>query len=268
MRYRSPRSSSQKAPSKPAQTQTSVRVVKLVIAFQGTAYGGWQSQLTGKTLQEIVMAALARALNEKVHVQGSSRTDSGVHAQAFVAHFKTKSLMTDEKILRATNYFLPGDIVIRSALSTKASFHAQYSAKGKTYQYVIWNSRVRPPYDVAPYALWKPVPMDVARMKLAAKYLVGKHDFSAFRDSGEEEKDPVRKVKSLKIVKTGSKITITVVGDGFLRHMIRVIAGTLIEVGRGKLAPTDVKRILLSKDRKQAGPTIKAQGLTLLKVHY
>ncbi len=245
-----------------------MRQIKVVIAFQGTQYGGWQSQLTGKTLQEVFMASLARALNEKVHVQGSSRTDAGVHAKAFVAHFKTKSLMTDEKILQATNYFLPPDIVILSAKTVKPSFHAQYSAKAKTYQYVIWNSRVRPPYDVAPYALWKPPTMDVAKMRQAAKFLVGKHDFSAFRDSGEDEKDPVRRIRSIKIAKAGPKISITVIGDGFLRHMIRVIAGTLMEVGRGRFTPQEVRMILQSKDRKKAGPTIKAQGLTLIKVHY
>jgi tRNA pseudouridine38-40 synthase len=185
-----------------------------------------------------------------------------------VAHFATKSQMTDEKIVQATNYFLPPDIVVLSAKTVKPSFHAQYSAKGKTYQYVIWNSRVRPSYDVAPYALWKPTALDVAKMRLAAKVLVGKHDFSAFRDSGEDERNPVRTIRSLKITKVGSKIAITVIGDGFLRHMIRVIAGTLVEVGRGRFTPEQVRVILNSKDRKKAGPTIQAKGLTLIKVHY
>jgi len=245
-----------------------MRTVKLVIAFQGSRYDGWQSQLTGKTLQEVFEKQLARILTEKTNLTSSSRTDSGVHARGLVAHFKTKSALPDFKLQAALNYYLPEDVLVLSAKTMPSDFHARYHAKSKTYEYLIWNSRTRPAYDLAPYCLWHGGPLDVAKMRQAARVLVGKHDFSAFRDSGDEEKDPVRTIYAIVIRKTGPKVSIRVRGNGFLRHMVRIVAGTLIQAGRHKLTIEDIKSGLASKNRKKTGPTSKALGLTLLKVQY
>jgi tRNA pseudouridine38-40 synthase len=245
-----------------------VRVVRLLIAFQGTRYEGWQSQKNGKTLQEIFEKYLAKILKAKTDLISSSRTDSGVHARGMVAHFKTRAKLPDNKIQDALNYYLPQDAVVLSAKTVPPSFHARYAAKYKVYEYVIWNSRTRPAYDLAPFCLWQTTGLNVSKMRKAAKELLGKHDFSAFRDSGDKEKNPVRNIHSILIRKNGPKIAIRVRGNGFLRHMVRIIAGTLIEVGRGKLPPTRVKHILESQDRTQSGPTSQPHALTLLKVAY
>ena len=245
-----------------------MRTVKVLIAFQGTHYAGWQSQRNGKTLQEIFETILTKIFKEKINIHGSSRTDAGVHAKGFVAHFKTKSALSDPKIKNALNYYLPRDIVVLSAKTETDSFHARFSAKSKTYQYEIWNHRTRPTYDKAPYVLWVTPKLDVRAMRKAAKFLIGRHDFNSFRDSGEEERKTVRTLKRLTISKKGVSIILKITGDGFLKHMVRVIAGTLIDVGRKKMLPETIPVILKSKNRRLAGPTAKALGLTLLKVHY
>ncbi len=245
-----------------------MRTVRLLIAFQGTRYDGWQSQLTGKTLQEVFEKQLARILTVKTNLTSSSRTDSGVHARGMVAHFKTKSTLPDSKLRAALNYYLPEDVLVLSAKTMADDFHARYHAKSKIYEYLIWNSRTRPLYDLAPYCLWYGGSLDVTKMRKAARVLIGKHDFSAFRDSGDEEKDPVRTLYSIVIRKTGPKVSIRVRGNGFLRHMVRILVGTLIQTGRGKATPESVRIALHSKNRKLSGPTSKALGLTLLKVQY
>jgi tRNA pseudouridine38-40 synthase len=245
-----------------------MRTVKLVIAFQGTRFDGWQSQRTGKTLQELFEKLLERILKEKTDLVGSSRTDKGVHAQGFVAHFRTKNRLPDAKIKDALNFYLPEDVLVRSAETVSAGFHARYHARSKTYEYLIWNDRTRPSYDLAPFILWCPSKLDTRKMSQAARFFIGRHDFSAFRDSGDEEKDATRRIASLTVRKKGQKVSITVKADGFLRHMVRVIAGTLIEVGRGKLPIKDIKSLIASKNRKKSGPTAKPHGLTLLEVRY
>ncbi len=245
-----------------------MRTVRLVIAFQGTRYEGWQSQRSGKTLQEIFERHLAKILKEKATLISSSRTDSGVHAQGMVAHFRTKSNLPDAKLRDALNFYLPEDVLVRSAKTVPASFHARYGAKHKIYEYLIWNSRTRPAYNLAPFCLWHVSRLDPTKMRKAAKYVLGKHDFSAFRDSGDDERNPARTIHSILIHKNGPKISIKFRGNGFLRHMVRVLVGTLIEVGRGKLPISQIQHILASKDRKKAGPTAKPHGLTLLKVSY
>ena len=245
-----------------------MRTVRLLIAFQGTHYLGWQSQRNGKTLQELFETLLAKIFKEKINLHGSSRTDSGVHARGFVAHFKAPSALPDHKIKDALNFYLPQDVVVLSARTVADAFHARYHAKSKTYQYEIWNHRTRPVFDKAPFVLWVPTKLDVRAMRQAAKHLVGKHDFSAFRDSGDDERSAVRNIKSLTILKNGNNISIKVNGDGFLKHMVRIIVGTLISVGRGKLPTKHTITLLKSKDRKKSGPAAKSQGLTLLQVRY
>ena len=229
---------------------------------------GWQSQRNGKTIQEIFEAILAKILNEKVNIHGSSRTDAGVHAKGFVAHFTTKSRLTDTKLRDALNHYLPRDIVVLSAKTMRGPFHARFMATSKTYEYCIWNHPTRPSYERAPFVLWVPRKLNVSLMKKAARHLVGKHDFNAFRDSGEEDRRTVKHLKKCSVSKSGPLISIRVTANGFLKHMVRIIAGTLIDVGRGKLFHGHMITLLKSKDRKKSGSTIKPHGLTLLKVGY
>ena len=245
-----------------------MRTVKLVIGFEGTRYEGWQSQRKGNTIQEAFEKVLLRILKEKTHLISSSRTDSGVHARGLVAHFKTNNALPDIKLKHALNFYLPKDILVYSAKTVCDGFHARFHAKAKIYRYDIWNSFTRPLFD-APYVLWYPHPLNVSLMKKGAACLKGKHDFSAFKDSGDDQtKSHVRTIKRLSINKSKNLIRIEIEGDGFLRHMIRVIVGTLIQVAHKKIPPKRILDILKSGDRKKAGPTSKALGLTLVKVKY
>lgn len=245
-----------------------LRAVKLVIGFDGTRYEGWQSQRNNNTIQEILEKNLSKIFSgEKINLHGSSRTDSGVHAKGLVAHFSAQSALPDEKIKDALNFYLPGDIVVLEAATVGSDFHARYGAKSKIYQYDIWNDRTRPLFQ-APYVLWYPNSLNVTSMKKAAAHFIGEKDFRAFKDSGDEKKNTVRTVKKLSVQKKGSLIRITIQADGFLTHMVRVIAGTLMEAGRGRVRAADIPAILRSKDRRKAGPTAKALGLTLVKVIY
>ena len=243
------------------------RTVKLVIGFEGTRYEGWQSQKKDRTIQEVFEKILARILKEKTHLASSSRTDSGVHALGLVAHFKTKNPLSDPKIKHALNFYLPRDILVYSAKTVPDSFHARFHAKSKRYRYDIWNSPTRPLFE-APFVLWYPHRLHIALMRKAVSYLKGRQDFSAFKDRGDEKESSVRTIKRIVIKKNRELIRIEIEADGFLRHMIRIITGTLIDVGREKISPQRVKSILHSKERSKAGPTAKALGLTLVEVKY
>ena len=244
-----------------------MRVIRLLIGFIGTNYKGWQNQKKGNTIQEIFEKHLKRILKEKVSLISSSRTDSGVHALGLVAHFQTGSKLSDPKIKQALNFYLPRDIVVYSAKTVSRGFHARYHAKSKVYRYDIWNKPTRPLFE-APFVLWRPRILSVPLMKKAAALIKGRHDFSAFHDKGDDKKNFVRTVKRLSVHKTRGIVRIEIEADGFLRHMVRVIVGTLIEVGRERVAPQKIKDIFQSRDRSKAGPTAKAHGLTLVKVKY
>ena len=243
------------------------RTVKLVIGFQGTRYEGWQSQKKGNTVQEIFEKFLKKILKEEASLISSSRTDSGVHALGLVAHFRTKSALPDQKIKQALNFYLPKDILVRSAKTVPGDFHARFHAKSKVYRYQIWNLPTRPLFE-SPFVLWYPYALDARLMKRASLLFKGKHDFTAFQDKGDEKKNFVRTIKRFTVKKEKGVIHIEIEGDGFLRHMVRVIVGTLIEVGRKKISPESISQTLRSRDRSQAGPTAKAHGLTLIKVKY
>ncbi len=244
-----------------------LRTIRLLIGFDGTRYEGWQSQKNSRTIQEVFEKHLSRILSGKITLFGSSRTDSGVHAKGFVAHFQTQSRLPDPKIKDALNYYLPADIVVFKARTVKSGFHARYSAKSKIYQYDIWNDKTRPLFE-APFVLWYSGPLDLDKMKKASKHFLGRHDFFAFKDSGDDVKDTVRTIKKISVQKKGSLLRLLIEGDGFLTHMVRIIAGTLMEVGKGRIAPESIPAIIFSKKRAKAGPTAKPQGLTLLKVKY
>lgn len=243
------------------------RTVKLVIGFQGTHYEGWQSQKKGSAIQEVFERILTRIFKGKTLIIGSSRTDSGVHARGFVAHFRTQSRLSDAEIKTALNFYLPKDILTLSAKTAHSDFHARTHAKSKVYQYDIWNSRTRPLFE-EPFVLWHPQKLEVRLMQKAARYLIGRHDFGAFKDKGGETQSSVRTVKKLTLRKSKEKISVAIEADGFLMHMVRVIVGTLIEAGRKRIRPEQVKMILHSKNRSKAGPTVRPQGLSLIRVRY
>jgi tRNA pseudouridine38-40 synthase len=244
------------------------RTVKLVIGFEGTRYEGWQSQRKeGKTIQEVFERALYTIFEEKTNLVSSSRTDSGVHALGLVAHLKTKNPLPDDKLKAALNFYLPKDIVVFSVKTVRSTFHARFKAKSKLYRYDIWHSKTRPLFE-APFVFWYPHPLSINLMRKAAAPLVGKHDFNAFKDRGDEKLSTVRHIHSIRIKKVKEIIRIEITANGFLRHMVRIIVGTLIEAGRKRIKPKQIQQILLSKDRSKAGPTAKALGLTLVKVNY
>jgi tRNA pseudouridine38-40 synthase len=245
-----------------------VRTVKLIIGFIGTRYEGWQSQRNNRTLQELLEKSLFKILREKVPLISSSRTDSGVHALGLATHFKTQSKLPDSKLKQALNFYLPKDVIVFSVKTMPNDFHARYHAKSKVYRYSIWNSGTRPLFE-APFVWWCPQPLNLVLMRKAAAFLEGKHDFSAFKDAGGDDlKSAVREIKRITIRKKKSLLIVEVEGSGFLRHMIRIIVGTLVQAGRGKMAPQQVRTILRSKDRKLAGPTAKAKGLMLMRVKF
>ena len=243
------------------------RNIKLTLEYDGEDYHGWQRQPQVITIQGTIEEALAKILQEKVNLIGAGRTDAGVHARGQVANFKTKSSIPLKNLKAALNSLLPGDIVVRHAVQVPNDFHARYHAKSKSYCYTILNAPLPSPFH-RKYAYFFPHPLDKAAMKRAAKLLVGGHNFSSFRGTGTARENCLRKVKRLRILTEKELIRLDMEADGFLYNMVRIIAGTLLEVGRGKMAAGEVKRILRAKDRRQAGPTLPAQGLCLVKVKY
>lgn len=244
-----------------------IRKLKIIVEYEGTAYQGWQVQPAGPTIQGWLQNTLTRITGEKAAVVGSGRTDSGVHAEAQVAHFRTASKMTPRQFLMAFNSLLPRDIVVTRVEEPETDFHAQMSATGKIYRYTVLN-RAHPSALHFRRSTFMQYPLDVEAMSRAGAALVGEHDFSAFRAGNCEAKSPVRKIFRVDILREGEFIKMYFEGNGFLKHMVRNLVGTLLLVGRGKMPPEEVERILASRDRRHAGPTAPPQGLTLVKVFY
>ncbi len=244
-----------------------MRNIKLILEYDGTNYAGWQVQPNGASIQEIVQKAIAEITGEPdVRLIGSGRTDAGVHAAGQVAHFKTTSNIPAADLVRAINTKLPEDIAVLRAEDVPDDFHARYSARSKTYRYTILNAAVRRPLERHRAWLVR-APLDLAAMRRAAAALVGTHDFAAFQ-SKPQGKSSVRTVTRLDIVADGSRIDIWISANGFLYNMVRAIAGTLIEVGLGKIPPDAVAELLESRNRSAAGPTAPPQGLCLMEVQY
>ena len=241
--------------------------VMLTVAYDGTNYHGWQVQPNGETIEGILNRCLSELLGEDVAVTGASRTDSGVHALGNVAVFDTDSPIPADKISYALNRRLPEDIKVQKSEEVDDAFHPRHTASRKTYEYRIYCAPFPMPVRRL-YAHFTYVPMDVALMQSAAAYLVGTHDFKSFCSTEAQVETTVRRIDSLDVATEGKEIVIRVTGRGFLYNMVRIIAGTLMEVGRGHMAPEEVKRILDAKDRQTAGPTAPACGLTLMKILY
>lgn len=241
--------------------------IKLTIAYDGTNYCGWQVQPNGITIEEVINKALRKLTGEEITVIGASRTDSGVHAMGNVAVFDTETTIPADRIAVALNQRLPEDIVIVKSEEVAADFHPRYCDCSKTYEYHMINTRIPNPtkrltnYFVS-YVL------DIDKMRKAASYLVGEHDFVSFCNVRTDVENTVRCITELEILKCGDEITIRITGNGFLYNMVRIIVGTLIRVGRGFYEPEKVKEILEAKDRKAAGVTAPAHGLMLMEIEY
>jgi len=249
----------------------SLRTIKLIIEYDGTNFQGWQLQIPpNRTIQEEIEKALNKITKENVRVIGSGRTDSGVHALGQVAHFKTKSTLPTSTFLKALNYHLPKDISVLRVQQVKNTFHAQYSAKKKTYRYTILN-RVAPSAQAWNFVYQFPYPLNVADMKREAKVLVGRQDFKSFQAANtksKKEMSSIRTVNRLSIQKKGDLISLEIEANGFLYKMVRNIVGTLLDIGTGKLPKGSLKKILDQKNRAAASKTAPAHGLCLVKVKY
>ena len=245
--------------------------LKLTIAYDGANYAGWQIQKIGLGVQQVVEEAIAKIFQQQIRIHGSSRTDTGVHARAMIAHFDLpddRLRMPIIKVALALNAQLPEDIRVMEARAVPETFHARFDAKGKQYRYFIFNHAAMAP--LLRRSAWHvPQKLDLKAIRQAATFFKGKQDFAAFANNRNYEMETtVRTVHRCEVKKAGSLITIIIEGDGFLYKMCRGIAGTLIQVGQGKFSATDVKKMLVAKDRKIAGMTAPAHGLVLWKVFY
>ena len=241
--------------------------IKLVVAYDGTAYSGWQVQPGVKTIEGELNRCLSELLGEEIQVIGASRTDSGVHALCNVAVFDTGARIPGEKVSYALNQRLPEDIRIRESSEVDSDFHPRHCNSKKTYEYRILNAPFAIPTRRL-YTHFTYVPLDVELMQKGADYLIGEHDFKSFCSTAAVVETTVRTITDIQIEKSGNEISIRVCGTGFLYNMVRIIAGTLMEIGRGSYPPEYMKEILEAKDRQAAGPTAPACGLTLVKYEF
>ncbi len=240
---------------------------RLVIRYDGRPFCGWQRQKNGLSVQECIETVCEEICSSRCTAHGAGRTDAGVHAAGQVASVRVPTELPPRKIRKALNSLLPPEIRIASVRRAPFDFHASTDAISKSYRYLLLTGPVRSPF--APfYAAWTPFKLSVAPMREAAGLLVGRHDFRSFQASGSSVRTTEREVLALDVRRGGGLVSIVASADGFLRQMVRIIVGTLIEVGRGKLDPDEVGRILQERDRRLAGPTAPAGGLTLMRVEY
>lgn len=241
--------------------------VKMIVAYDGTNYKGWQVQPNGITIEEVLNQNLTKLLGEEIVVTGASRTDSGVHSLGNVAIFDTNTRMPADKISFALNQRLPADIVVQGSCEVPSDWHPRYQNSRKTYEYRILNRTFRMPTRRLDTYFYHH-PLDVEKMREAASYLVGEHDFKSFCAIGAQVKTTVRTIYSCDVIKENDIISIRVTGNGFLYNMVRIIAGTLVRVGGGELQPEQIPEILAALDRSAAGPTAPAHGLTMIGLEY
>ena len=241
--------------------------IKLVIAYDGTNYCGWQIQPNGLTIEEVLNRKLSELLKEEIQVIGASRTDSGVNALGNVAVFDTNTRIPAEKISYALNQRLPQDITIQNSIEVSMDFHPRHCNSIKTYEYRILNRKFPMPLERL-YSYFVYMPLNVLPMKKAAEYIVGEHDFKSFCSTRSQVENTVRRIDSLTVTKENDMIIIRIMGNGFLYNMVRILVGTLMKVGLGVYPPEHVKEILEACDRSKAGPKVPGRGLTLVKIDY
>ena len=244
-----------------------MRRIRLTVAYDGTNYHGWQIQPGVVTIESVLNEALTELFGEEIAVIGASRTDSGVHARGNVAVFDTEGKMAADRICFALNQRLPEDIRVQDSCQVPSDWHPRKQHCVKTYEYKILNRRMELP-DRRLYAYFYYYDLDLERMKEAASYLLGEHDFKSFCSAKSQVVDTVRTIYSLDILKEGDEITLRIRGNGFLYNMVRIIAGTLLNVGNGRMEPEELAEILKARDRRAAGPTAPAKGLTLVGMEY
>lgn len=239
----------------------------LTVAYDGTAYCGFQVQKNGRTIEGELNRVLRELTGEEIRVIGASRTDAGVHGLGNIAVFDTDSRIPGEKFSYALNQRLPEDIRVVQSREVAPDFHPRHCKSRKTYEYHIFNSAFPNPVKRL-YSHFTYVPLDAEKMRQAAAYLVGEHDFASFCSAGSKAETTVRTIYGLDVERNGEEIVIRVTGSGFLYNMVRIIAGTLMEAGSGRMAPERMAEILAAKDRRAAGPTAPACGLILAEIAY
>jgi len=245
-----------------------MRNFKMILEYNGVSYCGWQRQDNGVSIQEVLEKIIGMITGEKIAVSGSGRTDAGVHAINQVANFKSKTKLPAEILYRGINGLLPDDIVVKELKEVAPEFHARHDALGKVYLYRIYNKRKRKALG-REYFWHIKYPLNREKMEKASQYLLGRHDFSCFCGTGSQVKDKVRTITEIRISEDEKgMLEIIVAAEGFLRHMVRNIVGTLVDVGRGKYEPEEMLEIIASRDRNCAGPTAPAHGLFLQEVKY
>jgi tRNA pseudouridine38-40 synthase len=243
------------------------RTIRLLLAYDGTDFGGWQRQTNRVTIQELLEEALSEPLRERVACVAAGRTDAGVHAEGQVVSFRTRSTVPLEGIQYGGNALMPRTIAILDAREVDPAFHAQRDAVAKHYRYRILNRRVRAPLSER-FVTHVSKPLDVDRMREAAAHLRGEHDFESFRNAGSVDTSPVRTLRRLDIVREGDYLSLEFEADGFLYRMVRNLVGTLLLVGGHAIDPDAVAEVLAARDRTVAGPAAPARGLCLVEVFY
>ena len=241
--------------------------IAIILSYDGTAYHGWQTQKNAATVQQTVTDAVASVLGQDVSVSGVGRTDAGVHARRYVANFHADCTIPMNRLPLAVNSHLPMDIAVSGAAVVPDSFDARFSCTRKEYTYLICPGRIRDPFAVS-RSYFYPYPLDVGAMQQAAAHFIGRQDFAAVRSMGTPVKSTVREISTCSVDTVGRFVRIRVSADGFLYNMVRAISGTLLYAGQGKFPPDDVRRILDSCDREQAGPTLPPQGLYMSRLWY
>lgn len=244
-----------------------MRRIQLIVAYDGTNFHGFAKQDNAVTVQGTLEEAIFNLTGQRVEVIGSGRTDAGVHARSQCCVVDIKTPIPTSRLAKALNGRLPQDIVIKEVMDVKDDFHPRYMAKKKTYRYQVLTSPVNDPF-IGKYCYFYPYTLDARKMQEAARAIEGTHDFKCFCASGSSVKNTVRTVYSIEVKKEGDLISIDICGNGFLYNMVRIIAGTLIEIGRDKLSKENVKKMIEQKDRTLGGPTAPPEGLTLVEVNY
>lgn len=244
-----------------------MRNIKLILEYDGTNYGGWQRQNDNITIQSELEEAILKITKENIKTTGCSRTDSGVHSKHYVVNFNTNSKVPAEKFTKALNTKLPDDIRVLQSSEEDINFHSRYNCIGKTYCYTLLNKEIASAL-LRNYTWHIDKDLNVEDMIKASKYLIGKNDFSSFKNTGSSVTTTVRTISDITIKREESLIKIYISADGFLYNMARIIVGTLVEVGLGRFKPSDIKKILDEKDRRKAGKSAPPQGLCLENVFY
>ena len=239
----------------------------IYLGYNGKKFCGWQIQPNGTTVQQSIEDALATLLRRPVPIVGAGRTDAGVHALGQVANFHTEAAMSVEEILEYCNRYLPEDIAVVDVSEAAPRFHSRLNATGKRYRYRIINSQI-PDVFWRRYATEEPEALDLDAMRKAAELLLGEHDFKAFTSAKKSKKSTVRRIDEIRIERIENRVEFVFTGNGFLHHMIRILMGTLLEVGKGIRTPESMTEVLNSGDRAKAGPLVPAKGLVLEEVFY